>query len=447
MNYFADGNEVFSLPSILAGQTMKENYISDESKSNWSKLKLIGFRFIFTYLVFYNFPEPLGSLKFLSFITKPYDEFWKVICVWVGKVIFSQEITYQFNGSGDTTYDYILLFCYFCLSLIITIIWTLFERKRFNYSRLFQYLSVYVKYVVALTMITYGSRKIIQSQFPAPWLERLLEPYGDSSPMAILWTFMGSSYPFNVFTGMGEMIGGLLLIFKRIRVLGGLILVAVLANIVMLNFSYDVPVKLYSTHLLLMTFFILLPDLRRLFNFFFFNKAVQPEIYQPLFTKPKMNRWLSIFAKTFVVFFIIYSFYLSHEASKMYTTKTEFYGIWNVEEIEMNGTRQEPLLTNGTRWRKVIFEYPDWIPVYLVNEKYVRFLLEVNREEQTFVFTVPKEPNLKTRITYSQPNPDEMILEGTWDEKTFKAKLKRMEKKFLLQERGFHWINEVPYHR
>ena len=113
----------------------------------------------------------------------------------------------------------------------------------------------------------------------------------------------------------------------------------------------------------------------------------------------------------------------------------------------MNGTPHEPLTPNRTPWRKVIFEYPDWISVYLVNEKYVRFLLEVNREEQTFVFTVPKEPNLKTRITYSQPNPDEMILEGTWDEKTFKAKLKRMEKKFLLQERGFHWINEVPYHR
>jgi hypothetical protein len=40
----------------------------------------------------------------------------------------------------------------------------------------------------------------------------------------------------------------------------------VLANIVALTFCYDVPVKLYSSHLLLMAVFLVAPDLRRLLN-------------------------------------------------------------------------------------------------------------------------------------------------------------------------------------
>jgi hypothetical protein len=51
-------------------------------------------------------------------------------------------------------------------------------------------------------MIGYGSYKVIQSQFPAPTLLRLLEPYGQSSPMALLWTLMGASKSYNLFTGL-----------------------------------------------------------------------------------------------------------------------------------------------------------------------------------------------------------------------------------------------------
>ncbi len=54
---------------------------------------------------------------------------------------------------------------------------------------------------------------------------------------------MGYSTPYNVFTGLVETVPAMLLFFRRTATLGALLLVAVLANVVMLNLCYDVPVE------------------------------------------------------------------------------------------------------------------------------------------------------------------------------------------------------------
>jgi len=63
-------------------------------------------------------------------------------------------------------------------------------------------------------------------------------------------TFMGASTPYNVFTGASEMLAGVLLFFPTTTLLGALLAMAVMTQVVALNFCYDVPVKLFSTHLL-----------------------------------------------------------------------------------------------------------------------------------------------------------------------------------------------------
>ena len=76
------------------------------------------------------------------------------------------------------------------------------------------------------TLLSYGTIKIIQTQFPFPSFDRLLERYGDSSPMGLLWTFMGYSRPYNFLAGACEASGGLLLFFRRTTTLGALVAAA-----------------------------------------------------------------------------------------------------------------------------------------------------------------------------------------------------------------------------
>ena len=79
---------------------------------------------------------------------------------------------------------------------------------------------------------------------------------------------MGASESYNVFTGAGEILGGLLLTTRRTTLLGAIVSLGVLGHVAMLNFSYDVPVKLFSLHLLAMAVFLIAPDLRRLATMF-----------------------------------------------------------------------------------------------------------------------------------------------------------------------------------
>ena len=99
-------------------------------------------------------------------------------------------------------------------------------------------------------MILYGASKVFMGQFGPPGFGRLLETYGDSSPMGLLWTFMGFSQGYTFFAGLAEMLGGVLMITRRTTLLGAMVSAGVLSNIVLLNFFYDVPVKQFSSHLL-----------------------------------------------------------------------------------------------------------------------------------------------------------------------------------------------------
>ena len=129
------------------------------------------------------------------------------------------------------------------------------------------------------------------TQFIFPSFGRLVEPLGEFSPMGLLWNFMGYSTPYIIFSGLAEVTGATLLLFRRTATLGAMTSAAVLLNIVTLNFCYDVPVKLYSVHLELMSLFLLLPDAPALWRFFVLHQPAAPH---GLWVARFQRRWLRI---------------------------------------------------------------------------------------------------------------------------------------------------------
>lgn len=89
-----------------------------EYKKNWSAYEKITFRFLFLYFTLYVLSIFTGGL-------------WEPIINWIGNSIF--KINYEFSsngrGSGDTTYAYLLLFLFFCLSILGSLIWSLIDKK------------------------------------------------------------------------------------------------------------------------------------------------------------------------------------------------------------------------------------------------------------------------------------------------------------------------------
>ena len=91
---------------------------------------------------------------------------------------------------------------------------------------------------------------------PPQWC-MLTTPYGELNRFNVLWNFMGMSPGYMMFTGTIEIVGGLLLFFPRTAVAGYLLVIAVLSNVVALNWFYNVPVKVFSALLLLYALFLL----------------------------------------------------------------------------------------------------------------------------------------------------------------------------------------------
>ncbi|HVF43138.1 MAG TPA: hypothetical protein VM936_09010 [Pyrinomonadaceae bacterium] len=159
-------------------------------EARWSLAKRVAFRFVFAYLVLYNLPFPLGGPTFTDAVAQKYDDLWQPVVAWVGTHVLrlGYEISFAPTGSGDTTRQYVQALCFLTLAALATLLWSALDRKRPGYERLYGRLRLYVRFVLAYTMMVYGASKVIPLQMPAPYLTRLIEPYGDSSPMGLLWT-------------------------------------------------------------------------------------------------------------------------------------------------------------------------------------------------------------------------------------------------------------------
>jgi hypothetical protein len=94
--------------------------------------------------------------------------------------------------------------------------------------------------------------------------------------MGLLWTFMGASPAYQMFAGWSEVLGCVLLMFRRTTTLGALVLLGVLTNVFLLDMFFDVPAKLCVLHLLAMCVVLLSPNTTRLIDVFVRNRAVAP---------------------------------------------------------------------------------------------------------------------------------------------------------------------------
>lgn len=160
--------------------------------SQWRLAKRIAFRFTLAYLAVYQLPLPLGALPWTEGLATKYQQLWHPVVAWVGSHLLhvSSPISPAMTGSGDKLYNWILALCHLAIAVIATFVWSMFDRRRFDYEKLDQWFRLYVRMSLAFWMMVYGGAKVFPVQFPEPLLA-LIQPYGESSPMRLLWTFMG----------------------------------------------------------------------------------------------------------------------------------------------------------------------------------------------------------------------------------------------------------------
>ncbi|TJY37153.1 hypothetical protein [Pontimicrobium aquaticum] len=423
------------------------------STSKWSVLERLGFRFSFLYFILYIVFQNNGAYPFWGVLMKYPTQLLHKFIPWVGKNILnlSYEITTFTNGSGDTTYDYVLVFTIFITAIFGTIIWSLLDRNRINYTKLYYWLTVAMRFYVGLMLINYGLVKVIKLQFPEPAFYRLIEPYGDSSPMGLAWTFLGFSKGYNLFMGIAE-VAAVLLLFRRTLTFGLIITLMTTANVMAVNYFYDVPVKLLSTHLVLMTLFLLLKDFKKLCTFFFTSNPVSLSVIkQPAKEGNKSLRLVSRIIKGLVLGYVtIFGFINLTKSQKMYGSKAQkpdLYGLIKITHFEKNGDTISTDVNNYERWRYIILERKGSAQIYNIDKSRLFFKSEIDTLASELKFTSYSDSTDSFIITYTKEN-NKFSFETVFKNDSIKGSGRILTKdNFILTNRGFNWINERPFNR
>lgn len=423
--------------------------------AHWSLPLRIAFRFCSVYFILYSLSNQISiELVPLPKIDVPeLGTLWPMrqITFWIAAHIFhvTRPLVYTGSGSGDKTFDWVEVFCLLVLATLITAVWSALDRQRENYVTLHKWFRLFLRFALASELLVYGFSKLIPLQMPFPMLSRLVEPYGNFSPMAALWWSVGASSGYEIFTGCAETLGGLLLIFPRTAVLGALIGLGDMIQVFTLNMTYDVPVKLLSVHLIAFSLFLLAPEGRRLFTFFFSDHTTGPSAQLPLFRTSRANRVAVIAQVVFGLYLVGMNLYSGIDAWHTYgggRPKPSLYGIWDVEQMSIDGQIRSPLLTDYDRWRRMIFDFTTFTEFQRMDESLGGFGSTISDKDKTLTLTKFDDKNWKAVFTFDRPAQDQLILDGAMDGHKIHMQLKLFDRnQFTLVNRGFHWINEYPF--
>ncbi len=90
-------------------------------------------------------------------------------------------------------------------------------------------------------LTAYGLGKVIGAQFYTPDLipsEIEAIPISQIPNFELAWIFMGRSYGYMLFIGIGEILGAFMLLFNRTKLIGSFILITIMINVIVFDIFF-----------------------------------------------------------------------------------------------------------------------------------------------------------------------------------------------------------------
>lgn len=262
---------------------------------------------------------------------------------------------YGVSGGSDTLDDWVQQLAYLLIAFLVATIATTLFRKRKNYSSLYQWTKIAIRYFLGSVMLLYGIQKLFLLQMVYPKLSYFYTPLGDFKPMDLAWTFVGYSAAYQFIGGFLEVTAALLIFFRRTLVLGLLIFLGVMSNVLMLNYLYGVAVKTWSTTLVIMGLFLLWEYIPKLIDFLLLQKSSRIKVPAFNFVTPWKRKARLIFKYGYIalgtLWIILLQFQLSSRINAYSPIAIE--GAYDVHVFAKNGMENADYF-DEQRWNQVI---------------------------------------------------------------------------------------------
>ncbi|MFI1240676.1 hypothetical protein [Nocardia salmonicida] len=381
---------------------------------------------------------------------------------WVGTQIFDVRIDYTVTGSGDTAAKWVAVFTLLLVAVPVTAAWSVLDRRRPNYVRLYEWFRLLLRISLVSALLLYGMIKVLPSQMSFN-LERLVEPFGHMSPMAVLWAQSSLSEPYEMALGAAEVAAALLLILPVTAGLGSVLAVIVALQVLLMNLTFDVPVKLFALQLFLYATVLAAPDIVRIVRALL-GRAVGDRPQVPLLSTPRGGRILLAAQVLMGVWLLGATTVEAYDGWHTYGNarpKSPLYGIWNVSVYSVGGEEVPALVdfresrpsggmpSATERFRRIIFDIPQGITMQRLDDSLVSFPARIDTDQHTI--TLSKDTTHQWKLatfSYVQPQSDRLILEGSLGGRPVRMQLDQVDlAQYPAVSRDFHWVQATPYFR
>ncbi len=430
---------------------------SEQTVPHWSLPSKIGFRFSFTYLMLYMFCN--GNVTVFT-ILQPFP----VVERWIGAQLFAPfaevtrwwgvkllhltgiAATWHHDGSGDTLLNYLLCVTFLAVAIVGTAVWSALDRRRPHYATLYAWLRFFLRLNVGMGMLQYGFYKVFPIQMQPPNLAVLNEPVGQTSPMTLLWTLLGLVPAYERVCGAAEVLGGVLILFRRTALAGALISAFVMTNVLLYNCFFDVPVKLYAAHLLLMACFVMLPDLRPLWDFFAMHREARlAGVWVPPVSRRRMRIAMMTIEGAFLLGAIVGYIKFDRDRYTSYTVSVRpspIIGLWTLDE----GSAM-PMTIGGVPWRDISIDNLTRGMARSTDGQLWRMYLTYDERAHTLGM-VSRGGSGAVKYGWGTPDANHMVL-NTLGKSPQTLSFHRVPTpaQYPLLARGFHLVSEWGYER
>jgi hypothetical protein len=415
-----------------------------------------------------------GPFRVVANLGVPLERLDDHIGPWLGLHVFGMaDLTGGGAGSGDGPREWIQTLWYVAAAVVIAGAWTAMRGRFRNPERTHQWFRAFLRYPLAFSMIEYGVWKFARVQFGVLPLQQQMTPLGEFSPSALMWAFMSYSYWYRAFAGFAEVLGGVLLLWRRTTMLGALIVFAAMSNVLALNLSYDVSVKMLAGHLLLMSVILLVPELPRLTRIFVLNRATGPASLPPFVADSRSARWLRYAAMLYAAYGVgtVVWDNASMGARAHSGQPVPLAGIYDVESLTRNGVAVTGA-SDARRWNRVAIEPTGFLTIQFPDDRTESFMTDIDLTAghlmivqptggidarfdyrnyfipftRALIATVPPSDSRRSLFTLEQPDRAHIRLSGRLHADSIDVVLRRFDQsRQLLQHWGSHLVNRLNF--
>ncbi|GAA3513675.1 hypothetical protein GCM10022393_29360 [Aquimarina addita] len=369
----------------------------------------------------------------------PFHE--KVIKLLFGNLIISirthvlQDLKVDQEISSDSVNLYILICILLTTTVLITMAILAYKKRKEIQDILYEFSTIILSYYLSFQLLNYGFNKIFKSQFYLPEPNTLYTPVGYLDKDILFWTTMGSSYSYNLFLGGIEVFAGLLLLFRKTRMIGCVLSITIFANILAINISFDISVKLFVTFLLFLSLF----GCSRYF-LGIIKKLIQSlkNQYTPWYTK---KTFIYPFMKSFIILCMVYEvLYPNIMTNTFHDDKIDrpfLHGAYEVINTTDNGIHAP-----YNPWKRIFMHRENYIIFQDEKDQMTDFKLQINPSKSQIKLT---DYDLTQMVISYHYIKKDSILVLRYNEQGHQYQLttKQLNWKTLpLLKNQFHWIIE-----